>query len=362
MTGWRHRFVALALAAAFALAGSIQAAGPRDSLRKGNPQLQSIGALAFGPEGILFVGDARAAAVVALDTQDRAASTSAERPKVESIDEKIASLLGIEAKQLLVNDLAVNPISGNVYLGVSRGKAADATPVLLRVERSGKIAEVSLKDIAFASTPLPNPGKGRSPNDVITHMAYVKGQLLVACLSNEDFASQFRFIPFPFKEAAKGAAVEIFHGSHGRLETKSPIRTFVPYEIKGEANVLAAYTCTPLVQVPVSELKPGAKVKGKTIAELGNHNVPLDLIVYQKDGKDYLLMANSARGVMKIPTEGIDQTEAITKRIGDTAGVKFEKVASLDGTVQLDIFDKDHVLVLRTTKDKKLDLETVELP
>jgi hypothetical protein len=361
MTGLRIRLAFFALAAAIVLAGSIQAAGPRDSLKKGNPELQSISALAFGPEGILFVGDARGAAIVALDTQDHTAAGT-ERPKVEAIDEKIAALLGIEAGQLLINDVAVNPLSGNTYIGVSRGKAADATPVLLRVERSGKIAEVPLKDVPFARTPLPNPGKGRTPNDVITHMAYVKDQLLVACLSNEEFASQFRFIPFPFKEAGKGAAVEIFHGSHGQLETRSPIRTFVPYEIEGEANVLAAYTCTPLVQVPVAELKPGAKVKGKTIAELGNHNVPLDLIVYRKDGKDYLLMANSARGVMKIATEGINKTEAITKKIGDTAGLKFEKVASLDGTTQLDIFDKDHVLVLRKNKEKKLDLETVELP
>ncbi len=361
MIGSRLRLTALALALALAFANSLQAAGPRDSLKKGNLELQSIGALAFGPEGILFVGDPRAAAIVAVDTQDRVA-VGTERPKVDAIDEKIASLLGIEAGQLVVNDLAVNPLSGNAYLGVTRGKAADAKPVLLRVERSGKIAEVALTDVPFARTPLPNPGKGRTPNEVITHMAYVKGQLLVACLSNEDFASQFRFLPFPFKDAGKGAAVEIYHGSHGGLETRSPIRTFVPYEINGEANVLAAYTCTPLVQVPVAELKPGAKVKGKTIAELGKQNVPLDLIVYQKDGKDYLLMANSARGVMKIPTEGIDKVESITTRIGETAGLKYETVASLEGTAQLDIFDKGHVLVLRKNKDKKLDLATVELP
>ena len=76
------------------------------------------------------------------------------------------------------------------------------------------------------------------------------------------------------------------------------------YRIGNEPYMLAAYTCTPLVKVPVSELKAGAHIKGTTIAELGNHNQPLDMIVYQKDGKDYLLMTNSSRGVMKIPTEG----------------------------------------------------------
>jgi len=55
----------------------------------------------------------------------------------------------------------------------------------------------------------------------------------------------------------------------------------------------------------VTRLKPGAKVKGKTVAELGNRNRPIDMIVYQKGGKDYLLLANSSRGVMKINADEI---------------------------------------------------------
>jgi hypothetical protein len=362
MTGSRIHLAPLALAAAVVLAGSLQAEGPRDSLKKGSPKLQSISALAFGPEGILFIGDARGAAIVALDTQDHTAATSTDRPKVESLDEKIASLLGIEASQLVFNALAVNPLSGNTYLGVTRGKAADSTPVLLRVDRAGKLSEVALKDVPFARTPLPNPGRGRQASDVITRMAYLKGRLYVACLSNEEFASQFRVVLFPFKDAEKGTAVEIFHGSHNKLETRSPIRTFVPYQVKGEDNLLAAYTCTPLVQVPVASLKPGEKVRGKTIAELGNRNVPLDMIVYQKDGKDYILMANSSRGVMKIPTEGIEQAEAITTGVRGTAGLKYETIKSLQGTEHLDALDKDHTVVLIRTPDKKLNLQTIEMP
>jgi hypothetical protein len=363
MSCTRFRLAPLALAALL-LAGSLQAAGPRDSLKKGTPELQSISALAFGPEGILFIGDARAAAIVALDTQDRTAATSTDRPKVEALDEKIASLLGVESTQLAVNALAVNPLSGNAYLGVARGKGADAMPVLLRVERSGKVAEVPLKDVSFARVTLPNPAEGRGRQDAITHLAYAKGRLFIACLSNEEFASQFRVIPFPFQQANKGTGIEIYHGSHQRVETKSPIRTFVSYDIKGETNLLAAYTCTPLVQIPISELKPGEKVKGKTIAELGNGNRPLDMIVYQKGGKDYLLLANNRRGVMKIPTQDIDKAAAITTPVerGGTAGLKYDTIKSLQGTEHLDAFDKDHALVLIRTGDKKLNLETVELP
>src|SRR5439155_26701410 len=132
-----------------------------------------------------------------------------------------------------------------------------------------------------------------------------------------------RSIPFPFKDADKGASVEIYHGAHGKFETQSPVRTFVAYDIDGETNLLAAYTCTPLVKIPVAELKPGAHVKGTTVAELGNRNRPLDMVVFKKDGKDYILMANSSRGVMKITTDNIDKIRGIDQPISGTAGLTY---------------------------------------
>jgi hypothetical protein len=351
----------LALAAVLWLGGAARAASLTDSLRQGTPAIKSIGALAFGPEGILFAADPRQAAVFALDTQDRKQADGSDRPQVEQINQKIASLLGVEAGQLKVNDLAVNPISGNVYLSVMRGMGEESQPVLLRVGRDGKIADVPLRDIRFSRVALSNPIEGKQRQDVITHMAYVDGKLIVAGLSNEEFASQLRLIPFPFAEAGKGTGVEIYHGSHGKRETRSPVRTFVPLEVKGESNLLAAYTCTPLVQVPLASLKPGEKVKGKTVAELGNGNRPLDMIVYEKDGKQYLLLANSKRGVMKVRTEGIDKVEAITAHVRGVAGLSYDTVKALEGTVELDRFDKDHAVVLRKKGDN-LNLETVELP
>jgi hypothetical protein len=65
---------------------------------------------------------------------------------------------------------------------------------------------------------------------------------------------------------------------------------------------------------------------------------------------------------MKISTEGIDRAEPITKPISGAAGLKYETIKALDGTVGLDAFDKDHVLVLRKGKDNRRNLETVALP
>jgi hypothetical protein len=183
-------------------------------------------------------------------------------------------------------------------------------------------------------------------------------------MSNEEFASTLRAIPFPFKTVANGTSVEIYHGAHGRFETLSPVRTFVPFKVGNEAHLLAAYQCTPLVQFPISELKPGAKIKGKTVAELGNRNRPLDMIVYQKDGKDYLLLANSSRGIMKISTDQIEKVEGIVARVpdGEQKGLPYETIKEWTGVDQLDRLDPQHALVLRRTESGSLNLESMALP
>jgi len=345
-----------AVAALLALAG-LAGAAPTDSLKKGTPELKSVGAMTFGPDGILFVADPTAGALIALDTGDKVAPKSNDRPAVKGLDEKVAALLGTEAKQISFNDVAVNPISGNTYLSVSRGKGADAKPAIVRVDRASKVEDVALKDVPFASVTLPNAGKANA----ITDLAYIDGKLIVAGLGGEKFVSTLRSIAFPFKEADSGATVEIFHGNHGGLETRAPVQTFTTYDINGETNVVAAYTCTPLVTIPVKELKAGEKINGKTVAELGNRNKPLDMFVYKKGGKDYLLLANSARGVMKIDLSGVDKAESITAKVkSEKAGLSYETVSAFQGVVHLDRFDKDHVCLL-TSKDG-INLEVAELP
>jgi hypothetical protein len=352
----------LALAALLATAAALPAADKATALTRGTPDLKSAGALAFGPHGILFVGDSQGAAIFAIDTGDRTAGTETGRPKVEGLDDKIASLLGIEAKQLLVNDLAVNPVSGNTYLSLSRGRGPDAKPALVRVDRAGKVTAVPMEDVPFAKVDLTNAAKGdRQRADAITHLAFVDGRLIVSGLSSEEFSSRLRSLPYPFTTTDSGTNVEIFHGSHGRFETASPVRTFVAYDLGGEPTLLAAYTCTPLVKVPLSEIKPGAKVRGTTVAELGNRNRPLDMIVYKKDGKDYILMANSARGVMKVALEGLGKQEGITTRVPDKAGLTYETIQDLKGVEQLDRFDKDHAVLL-VRNGGSLTLDTIALP
>jgi len=362
-------FIAMAL-----LSIQTNAANWTAGMKEGKVVLKSVGPLAFGPDGIFFVSDTKAAAILAIDTGDTKAPASSGPLQVKGINQKIAALLGTAADQLLINDLAVNPISHNTYLAVSRGRGPDAIPVLVRVKTDGQSEVVSLESVRSSRAELPDApvegmvGQGnRQSNprqESITDIAFFEDRVLVAGLSNEEFASTFRAIPFPFKTVANGTSVEIYHGSHGRFETRSPVRTFVPFKVGNDPQLLAAYTCTPLVQLPLSALQPGAKLKGKTIAELGNRNRPLDMVVYQKDGKSFLLLANSSRGVMKINTDQIESMAGISNPVpdGEKKGLPYETVAGWTGVDHLDLFDDKNALVLRRGEGSYLNLESLPLP
>ncbi|HVR76280.1 MAG TPA: hypothetical protein VMT52_18270, partial [Planctomycetota bacterium] len=370
-------FMSLVLMAILPLA--VCGADAASGLKEGAPDLKSAGPLAFGPAGILFVADPLGAAVFAIDTGDGAdkaagPASSAKEIKVENINEKVAALLGTSPQDIAINDLAVNPLSGKAYLSISRGLGPNPIPVIVRVSSAGDIQALPLEKIKFAKASLPDAPSADPPKDQgkrrgnarlesITDLAFVDGSLLVAGLSNEEFASTLRSIPYPFKDVAKGTSVEIYHGAHGKLETHSPVRTFVPFKVGGESHLFAAYQCTPLVTFPLSKLKPGEHIKGRTVAELGNRNRPLDMVVYKKDGKDYLLIANSSRGVMKLSTENVEKAESITEEVkgGGTKGLPYDTIEELKGIDQLDRLDEKHALVVRRSDAGELHLETIAL-
>lgn len=348
------------------------ASGSHARTLTGSPEIQSVGPLAFTPDGVLLMADPKQATIFAIQTEDTSGEPSEVNFSVRAIDEKVAALLGTTADDILINDIAVNPASGNVYLSVSRGRGPQAMPLVMRVTGAGEIEEFSLQQVQYSQIALPNPpedavrGEGRrrrnSRMESITDLTFLDGQVFIAGLSNEEFASKLRVLDYPFASATAGTSVEIFHGAHGKYETRSPIRTFTPFVIDSEPHLLAAYTCTPLVKFPISMLTSGDKVKGTTIAELGNRNRPLDMIIYQKDGEDYILMANSDRGLMKVSTAGIADIEGITERISGTAGLPYETIAEVEGVVQLDRLNKDQAVILMQTAAERLDLETLDLP
>jgi hypothetical protein len=340
----------------------VHAASLTDSLKPGKVELLSAGSLAFGPEGILFIGDSTAGAIYAIDTADRAVS-QATRVDIRNLATKVAALLGTVANQIRINDLAVNPISRKTYLSISRGRGAGSTPVILRVDPDANFEVVSLDSVNHSKAIIPDSGEagGTRRIQVITDIAFIDNEVYVAGLSNEEFSSNMRRIPFPFAQMDKGTNLEIWHGNHGGYETNSPVRTFASYRSNNVDYILAAYTCTPLVIIPVSDLKPGARVSGATIAELGNGNSPLDIVVYSKEGKNYVLLANSRRGVMKIEADNLTEIPSLQDREDDDAQLNYDRIFYMQNIAHLDTFDSERAIMLEEA-GPSLNLKTIAFP
>jgi hypothetical protein len=361
--------VCLTIALGLTLTAARQPA-PAAELMSGKVPLMSAGALAFGPNGILFVGDSVGGSIVAIDTQDNKAPAAPVKINVDGVDAKIAAMVGITPDQIVINFVAVNPVSKNVYLSASRGRGPDAMPLIMKVDASGKVSALPLDNAKYASVsladaPVANASARQNPRmQTITDMSYINGNVMVAGLSNEEWSSALRSIPYPFNAAPKGATLQIWHSSHGRYETASPIRTFVPYTISGQQYVLAAYTCTPLVKIPVSELKPGAKIKGVEIADLGAGNQPLDMVPYKKDGHEYILIANSAFGVVKLKADNLEKYPAIVEpTVTDVAGVPYDKISGLSDVRHIAQIDNSSVLLLTGKAGAgPVNLSTTALP
>jgi hypothetical protein len=333
------------------------------------PALTSIGPLAFGPDGTLFAADNQAATIYGLDlaAQGRGAVPGAKG--LDAIDQKIAAMLGTGAREIAITDLAVSPSSHNAFVAVMRGQGADAAPALFRVDGAGTVDLISMQSMTFSKLELPNApaanpnARRNSRSDAVTDMAFTGGRLWIAGLSSEEFSSKLRSVSYPFNTIDRGTSVEIFHGNHGQLETRSPVYTFLPYTINNQPHLIASYLCTPLVKFAVSSLEIAEKVRGTTIAELGAGNRPLDMILYKKGGREFLLMSNNSRGVMKIPTENFGSATPITAPVSaETAGVAYETIASMKGVEQLDQLDAQNSIVIARNSSGALNLQVVPLP
>jgi hypothetical protein len=360
----RYYSVAAAVALLLLIAAKQPASHPY-GLVTGTPEIKSISSLAFGPDGILFIGDSKSAAVIAIDTKDKTAAEKATAVEIKNIDQKIASALGTDVKNIRIQDMVVNPLSKKIYIAVH---SSDGTPALLTLE-GDKVNAVSLKEIPFSTASIVNApaedAKDRNNRplreQVISDLNYADGSVMVSGLSNQEFASSFRKIAFPFADKQDQASLEIYHAAHGRYETNAPIRTFTTAELNGKKFLVASYTCTPLVLFPMDELAPGKHVKGRTVAEFGAGNSPLDMVTMKKGDDLYLIMSNSNRPVMRVKYNSIaGYAGSLTEPIKESYGVAGVEMTNLPvvNVLQMDKLDDTQVLVLQRRGNGDLDLWT----
>jgi hypothetical protein len=298
--------------------------------------INSLGIMVFNDEGILFVGDNISGSILAFDFKNEKQQKRNFEINIYNIDARIASVLGTSPASVQVNDIAVHPKSGEVYLSVTRGHGLDALPALLKVDSANQLTVIDISQASVTSqslSKLPSientiglrgtAGSAPTPKEVaksqrslrtlaIVAMEYHNGELFVAGISNEEFCSVLRKMPYPFDGTESISNIEMYHIVHDSYETRAPIRSMSVQTIDGKDHLVAAYTCSPLVLIPLEELQDGQKVKAKTVGDMGNGQ-PIDMVPFKMKGEAMLFVTNNSRSPMVIPLKGLNGAKAVTK-------------------------------------------------
>jgi hypothetical protein len=287
-----------------AAAGAAAAAMPGAQAKPAS-RIKSISAMAFMPDGKLVIADWQAGQLIALDAP--ALPAAKETPlNLLNLSDRLANAYGTSATQLRVTAAAFQRESQTTALALTLGTHADASVHIAFVSAQGEVRKFDADSAIAATLALKQaPGDAQLWNKTparslfVTDLKAYGNELIVAGLTNTAFNSTLRRIPYPFTGAGTTTAVEMYHAVHNQIETRAPVRSFAVINAGGQPTLLAAYTCTPLVTVPMMQLKDGAKVRGKTIAELGFGNTPLDVLPFALEHKgqksEWVLIANSAK-------------------------------------------------------------------
>ena len=341
---------------------------------QGNPGLKSIDTLSFAPGGVMLVGDGTSSRIVAIET-----NSMKQQPfsgAVRGIDAQIANRLGTKADGIEILDFAVNPETQAVFVAVR--KQDDRSHLIIVVDDTKQLLEFELDDVRYAGTTLTAQD---AKINRITDAAWADDRIIAAGRSNESFASKIFSISAPLKDASTTASfsTETYHVAHGRWETKAPMSVVIPFKEDGQTYVVGAFSCTPVVKYPIDSLQPGAKVKGTSVLELGSGNRPIDMFIYEKGGKPFVL-ANTFRfhhdrrpfgpspfwtvkfeqGIL---AETTDVNETALRRLKgyEPSSDRVEMIEAYHGVMQMDKLDDRRAVVLRKT-ETGADLETLPLP
>ena len=334
--------------------------------------IRSISRLAAGPGNVLFVADWKTAHVHAITLPEAAQKPPGTAFNILDLETLLSKQVG--GARITVEDMVARPGTAEVYVAVSYSAAK--TPALFVVTGDQKARRLDLKaakstSVALRDAPTTDYEFWKETPErsfTVTDMKWRDGELFVAGLSNQEFASTLRRVKYPFDSQQSITSVEIYHTGHNLIETRAPIRAMSFATWGGKVYLVAAYTCTPIVTIPLDDLKDGAHIRGKTIAELGYGNTPADMISYTRteQGKteEFLMLLNFERGASLIP---VSQVEAAGAGPGFNQSVPFGQTAGLEvtaaplaGALRLDNLDeKSFIIVRRQLEKDALQLVTV---
>ena len=201
-------------------------------------------------------------------------------------------------------------------------------------------------------------------------MEYHQGELFVAGISNEEFSSVLRRMPYPFNGSEGISNIEMYHIAHDRYESRAPIRSMSVQQIDGIDQLVAAYTCSPLVLIPLSDIQANAKVTAKTLGDMGNGQ-PIDMVPFTLQGKPMLFVTNNSRSPMVIPVDGLNKAKVVTDKDFERGGkldlgpvIPYgpvgQPVMFTGASLRIDLLNENNFISLnRDIETGTLDLETL---
>jgi hypothetical protein len=328
---------------------------------------QSVNVLKFGGGNTLFLGDSKSATLYAYSIKNSLNVNAQQGYNIHDLSQKIAAFAKVNLLDILVRDMAINPMNKEVYIAFDTKTKKGYTSQVVIVNQAGSIRKMNLAltqhtEVKFSDAPTSDhkfwgetPVRSFTFTDIDLH----KGKVYVSGMSNAEFSSALRMVDFPFNGSkVSTTSVEIFHTVHGQMETRAPIQTLSFVTLEDGDYILAAYTCTPLVLIPVKDLKDGAHIVGKTIAEMGYGNTPIDIIQFKSAGMDKvpyegIILSNKNKSVQFINLADINKSnkaEAIGYA-GTTEAGTIRNALPMTSLLQLDDQDDYHITALKRNPD-----------
>ena len=325
---------------------------------------QSVNVIKFGDASTLFVGDSKSATLYAYTI---ASSTNPEAQKAYNIHDlsiRIAAFAKVGVMDFIIRDMAINPTSKEAYIAFDAKTKTGYVSQIIIVNQAGTIRKFDLATTKHTETKISDApttdlkiwDKTSLRSMTFTDIDFHNGKVYISGMSNAEFSSALRMVDYPFTNAKVAtSSVEIFHAVHGQNETRAPIQTLQFVTLNNEDYILAAYTCTPLVLIPVKDIKDGTHIVGKTIAEMGYGNTPVDIIKFQSEGFDKkpyegIILANRNRTAQFVNINDIAKS-ATNNNIGHVGMVEHTGTPinnlPMTGLMQMDDQDGYHIVTMR---------------
>ncbi len=329
----------------------------------GDPRLASIQRIAFGPGGVLLVGDGAKDRVVAIETGDTDGSQRAALAitRVDGVSARVANAIGgdVAPDQIFITDIATNPLTGRTFIAAEYF-AEESTSRLFWVGADGEVHPVDLTQVIYASFGYPPV---QTPGSVVTGMAWLGDFVAASALKSSAQVSHVVLAPTPIEHdgLAQHLRPNIYHP--GAMQPLSDIAIGALFGFPGSFGEPWMGLC--FSGAPIAKYDP-AQVFGGPVQQLGRTQLDIGPgrevreAVYHGDDDDGWLVLS----IFNLQFDGqvlgarihrsflLDATlvDANAPLLFDLAGLPtrsgVDRLVDLDGAEHLTL-DGDAVIMLR---------------